>query len=129
MLKKIPLLFSFILLSLILTAQQGSVRIEKAALLFYDSTEIAPAVNLIPYDQSRAAVHSLQYENVGTRDLFNLTEEYLVTHLSSPRMPGIGLVYTSLVNLDTLLVSEQRKARIKNCTFIPPVLGNFRMDF
>lgn len=129
MLKKTPLLFPSILLSFILTAQQGSVRIEKAALLFYDSTEIAPVVNLIPYDQSRATVHYLEYENVGTRDIFNITEEYIVTHLNSPRNPGIGLVYVSSVNFDTLLVSEQRKVKVQNCTFDPPVLGNFRMDF
>jgi hypothetical protein len=59
--KKICILFSFVLFSFILIAQQDSVRIEKVALLFYDSTEIAPVVNLIPYFETGETVHLLHY--------------------------------------------------------------------
>ncbi|MFT4755473.1 MAG: hypothetical protein ACI9DK_003015 [Vicingaceae bacterium] len=59
MVKKIHFLFSFILI-----AQQDSVKIEKAVLLFYYSTEIAPVVNLIPYFETVETVHLLHYRNM-----------------------------------------------------------------
>jgi hypothetical protein len=64
MVKKIHFLFSFVLFSFISIAQQGSVKIEKAVLLFYDSTEIAPVVNLIPYFETGETVHLLHYRNM-----------------------------------------------------------------
>ncbi len=49
MVKKILFLISFYSFLPGLFAQQDSVRIQKAVLLFYDSTEITPVVNLIPF--------------------------------------------------------------------------------
>lgn len=130
MIRKLYFLSSFLLFSAVLIAQQDSVKIEKAVLLFYDSTEIAPVVNLIPYNQAGQTVHILEYKNFGSRDLFNFTEEYKVTHVKSVwGGPGVGLVYSVSENRDTLTLGEHRKVKIQNCTFRPTILGEFRMDF
>ena len=107
MLKKIPLLFSFILLSFILTAQQDSVRIEKAVLLFYDSTEIAPMVTQIPFYEATEALLNIKYKNTGNRMINNYALEFEIIHNSYPQGGvGVGLVYSNRVIQDTIAVGE-----------------------
>ena len=130
MVKKILFLISFYSFLPGLFAQQDSVRIQKAVLLFYDSTEITPVVNLIPFGETGETAHLLYYRNTGSRNLFNLTEEYEVTHVNDPNgSPGVGLVYSTSQSRDTLKVGELIKQKIQNCTFVPYILGSFRMDF
>jgi hypothetical protein len=68
---------------------------------------------------------------MGSRDLFNLTEEYDVIHVNYPNNsgPGVGLVYASSVSRDTVFVGELKKIENQNCIFVPLALGSFRMDF
>jgi hypothetical protein len=61
MLKKLHFLLVLSLLSVVATAQQDSVKIEKAVLLFYDSTEIAPLVTQIPFYEATERLLYMKY--------------------------------------------------------------------
>ena len=132
MVKKLQILSSLLMFSSILFAQQDSVHIEKAVLLFYDSTELEPVVNLVPYAETGTTAYLLEYRNVGNQDLLNYKEQYDVYHVSDTSgqsHTGLGLVHVLGFNRDSLLVGEIKKVKIQNCTFVAPTLGTFRIDY
>ena len=103
MLKKISFLFSFTLLSILMTAQQDSVRIEKAVLLFYDSSENAPVVRKIPAYEAIEFTLDLKYKNYGNLDIVNHSLQLETSHRSYPLGgSGVGLVHKTVISLDTI---------------------------
>ncbi len=105
MIKKLQFLISLVLLSSILFAQRDSIKIGKAVLLFYDSTEFAPLMHKIPFDEAyNKTFVNLEYKNEG-RLMTNYTLEFKITHVSFPPIqggPGLGPVSYTHLTLPTI---------------------------
>jgi hypothetical protein len=99
--------------SIVLLAQQDSVKIEKAVLLFYDSTEIAPVMNYIPTTETWEKVLNLKFKNIGQQQILSSTLEFRISHIKDQQgFPGFGLLHRHRINQDSIAVNEVRDVKL-----------------
>lgn len=124
--RKFQILFSAMLFSSVVFAQQDSVRIQKAVLLFYDSTDIAPVIHRIPYIEATEEVMYVSYKNVGQRSLLNYSIEYRILGGRA------GVIDCNAFTQDSIAIGEEKDFKLslsgpwayRTCIF-----GKYKTEF